>query len=84
MMKDVIVMSICYVIMLCSLWILRLYSYLVISGDCYLIYKGYINECIIVVVFIFLFVFEKNRRESNCEINFELVGGLFWKRGLLC
>lgn len=56
--KDIIVMIIWCVIMLYGLWILRLYSYLVISENCYVIYKGYINECVIVVVFIFLFIFE--------------------------
>lgn len=66
MIKGIIVMIICYVIMLYGLWILILYSYLVIIEDCYVIYKWYINECVIVVVFIFLFIFEKNRWERNC------------------
>lgn len=82
MMKDVIVTSICYVIMPCSLWILRLYSHLATSGDCHVTHKGYINERITAAAFIPLPAFEKNRRESNCETNLELVGGLPRKRGL--
>lgn len=82
-MKGIIVTIICYAIMPYGLWILRFYSYLATTGDCHVTHKGYINVRITAAAFIPLPAFEKNRRESNCETNFELVGGLPGKRGLL-